>query len=198
MSPMRLLQHACKATEGEGEEVVKKQIAGQGNRSRYLNGRCRCAPCKAANSAYVRERRARNPHPNALVLDKAAKRHLRKLRRQGVGLDSIQDVTGLGRTTISDIRNGARSKITRTTERLILSVTKDAYAGGARIPARKTIYMVKRLVREGFTEERLSVRLGLERSTIPRLVKRNTLVEGVTQMKVERFYNRLMLESEAA
>lgn len=172
-----------------------RTIAPHGTRTRYLHRKCRCEPCREANSAYAAARYRNSARPNPLVPATAARKHLRLLNRHGVGIDSVSDVTGLGTSPLQQLRAGRRERVTLKTEQLILGVTIDAYAGGARIPARRTIYLVKRLRGEGFTYERLAVQLNLWPETLHRLVKRNGTVLADTQMRVEKFYNRLMLEA---
>lgn len=174
-----------------------RTIAPHGNRTRYIHRGCRCGPCREANRVYSVERRRQFPHPNALVSAKAVKRHLRLLGRRGVGLRAVRDVTGLNLTRLLELRSGNAGRVTRRTERLILNVTSEAYADAARIPGKRTICLIKRMKRQGFNYRQLALKLDLWPETLQRIVKRKGNVLAKTQMKVERFYNRLMAEAAA-
>lgn len=164
-----------------------------GTRTKYNYHGCRCDECKAANRIYTSARR--NTHPNALVSAKAAKKHLRKLQRGDVGLRAVRDVTGLSCSRLGDVRRGHAHRVTRSTERLILSVTPEAYSGGARVSGKQTLRLIQKLRDEGFTYQRLATQLNLWPKTLQRIVNRKGNVLADTQMRVERFYNLIMLEA---
>lgn len=163
-----------------------------GTRIRYVAG-CRCVPCRAANSRYesLRLRERRNGDWNGLVPADRARKHLRALSRAGVGRRSISEACDVGTTVICQIRSGAKTQIRARTERKILSVSKDAYAAGARVPAASTWVRIRRLLREGFTRGELAVRLGRQKRAL-QICRRRVLAR--TAMEVERFYERTMME----
>jgi hypothetical protein len=118
--------------------------------------------------------------------------------RRGVGLRSVSDVTGVTFSRLGDVRRGKSTRVTLRTERLILNVTANAYAGGARVNGNKTLRLVEKLRREGFTYERLAKQLDLWPETLHRMMKRKGDVIASTEMRVEKFYRALMAESEIA
>lgn len=161
-----------------------------GTRIRYIAG-CRCVPCRAANSRYEsgRLRARRNGDWNGLVPAARAKKHLRALTRVGVGRRSVAEASDVGETVIAEIRSGAKKQIRARTERRILSVTKDAVAGAACIPADRTWVLINRMLREGFTRGALAQRIGRKTPAL-QIGKRRVLAR--TAMEVERFYERIM------
>ena len=164
-------------------------------RSCYINHACRCKICSAASRVYHQRWRERHPNPNRLVSAERTWRHLCELSEQGVGVRSVADVTGLSTARLGSIRAGSKGRVTLSTERRVLSVTAEAYAGGAKVPAGKAKRMVKALRREGFTYKRLGDETGLWPRSIKQITTR-TWVRGKTQMRLERFYN--LLNQEAA
>lgn len=133
-----------------------------------------------------------SPRPNPLVPAKAVGKHLRKLQRHAVGLRAVRDVTGLSFSRLGDLRQGKARRVMLKTERLVLSVTVEAYAGGARISGKKTIRLIRDLRAEGFTYDRLAAQLNLWPDTLHRLVNRKGTVRADTAMRVEKFYNLVM------
>lgn len=160
-----------------------------GDRLRYVGG-CRCDDCRAANAAYERERiRARaNGDWNGLVPAHEARKHLRKLSRQGVGRRAIAAASDVGQTTLTAIRKGAKQQIRARTERAILAVTRAAASDHALVSAGRTWQRIRELLDEGYTEERLARELGY---ATPRLQFGRTRVTVRTDYEVERLHRRL-------
>lgn len=163
-----------------------------GTTARYNYHRCRCPECKEAQRLYSARRRRNNPHPNRLVSAKRVARHLRKLHRYEIGLRSLSDITGMSFPYLGAVRSGKRRRVRLQTERMILSITREAYAGGARIPSGPTAKRLRRLRREGFTYNKLGEQLNLWPETLMKIVNRKKTVRASTQMKVEKFYRRIM------
>lgn len=132
-----------------------------GDRLRYVGG-CRCDACRAANTAYERERaKARAAGDwNGLVPADRARAHMRKLSRQGVGRRAIAAASDVGDTVLSAIRNGKKRQIRARTERAILAVTKASASDHALVSAGRTWQLISELLAEGYTEERLAMELG--------------------------------------
>lgn len=124
-----------------------------GDRVRYVLG-CRCLPCRAANSRYETGRLAarKNGDWNGVVSSLAARNHLRKLRRRGVGLRAVADVTGVSRTILQGIAAGTRAQCRKRTETAILAVDSGARSGGSIVPAGRT-WRILRLLLADFTVE---------------------------------------------
>jgi hypothetical protein len=110
-----------------------------GTRTRYVNhDRCRCAACRAANTAY---QRSRTSGEQATVDASETRAHLRTLQAHGIGSRQAAQVGGIARTTIQEIRSGRRARIYRRTAEAILGVTtcdhvaQRSYVDGARTHA---------------------------------------------------------------
>ena len=138
-----------------------------GTRSRYSAGRCRCHDCRRANADYEHQRAKRRIFhgKNPFVSPDKARAHILSMRRQSVGYKTLADVANVPSSLVHLIINGERTKILRTTEAKILSVTVDSLADGARIPAGPTWVILDRLIGQGFTRTWLAQQLGSEAST---------------------------------
>jgi hypothetical protein len=139
-----------------------------GTRSRYVGGGCRCWPCRISNRLYNRERNRKlamgKAQPNPLVPADAARAHMRKLTRAGVGKRTLCDVAMLSMTVVERIRRGESRKIRRETEQAILSVGKAAAHGNALLPAGPTWKILDGLIEDGYTKTQLAKWLGYARS----------------------------------
>lgn len=159
-----------------------------GDRLKYLGG-CRCLPCRAANSRYASERQAarKNGDWNGLVSTSAARSHLRKLSRQGVGYKSVAEAAGVAKTILQEILFGNRKKIRRRTEQKILSVTKAAIADGALVSAEVTWKRIQWMLDEGYTKKAIAQMLGYKRA----LQIGKFAVTARTASRVERLWRRM-------
>lgn len=104
-----------------------------GDRRRYVHGRCRCAPCTAANTEYHRYRNRSIARPDTTwapqVAAAEAATRISHLRDLGLGLRRISELTGLSRSTLSEIANGDRQKVTARTVAALRSVDPVAADG---------------------------------------------------------------------
>lgn len=132
-----------------------------GDRLRYIGG-CRCDACRKANSAYESARqRARNAGDwNGIVPAAAARQHMLKLSRRGIGRRAIGAATDIADTVLSEIRSGRKQQIRARTERLILAVTPAVASDRAYVSAARTHQLIAALLDEGYTEAFLCQRLG--------------------------------------
>ena len=132
-----------------------------GTRLRYLAG-CKCFHCRRANSDYERERqKAREAGDwNGLVDAAAARAHLRKLARRGVGKRIVHAVSDVALSVIDAVRAGRKTRIRARTERKILAVTTAARGDKALVPAGPTWERIEWLLAEGFTKGRIARELG--------------------------------------
>lgn len=142
--------------------VIRKKHE-HGTRASYVTG-CRCALCRRANCQYQlqREKAQRSGEwtYNGLVPAEAARKHLLKLAKQGVGRRTVSSVTAIPQSTILKIRDGDRRNIRAKTERAILNVSKDAAHGAARIDASPTWRIINRLLERGMTKRSIAKALG--------------------------------------
>ncbi len=161
-----------------------------GTRNRYAAGRCRCDACRKANSLYENERqRARKAGDwNGYVPADAARAHLLKLSRQGVGRRAVRAATDLSETVLQRVRTGMATTIRARTERLILAVTKACISDGALVAAGKTQTLIAELLDEGYTKERICAERGVAKPYI-QIGRRR--VKASTAAQVERIHRRL-------
>lgn len=82
-----------------------------GIRMRYMAG-CRCLKCRMANSNYETSRvKARaSGDCNGVVDASAARKHVRKLSREGVGYKMVAEASGIASSILFAIRNGTRPR----------------------------------------------------------------------------------------
>lgn len=161
-----------------------------GSISRYVNRKCRCSSCKKANTVYQRKRR--KPHPNRKVSAIRSQKYLRRLNQHSMGLRSVAEIAEMTFGHLRRIRSGEIRKVRLTTQNAILSVPLIAHADAALIPGHKTHRMITHLRNEGFTYEQLALKFEMNPRTIKNFVERKHYVLAKTQMKVEKFYNRVM------
>lgn len=94
-----------------------------GTRARYLKDKCRCAPCREANAAYMRGRRsARRRGEVALVPAVRARRHLEQLLEGGLSVRKVATASGVARSTLQGVAAGEQQRITPDVERRLLTV----------------------------------------------------------------------------
>lgn len=127
---------------------------------------------------------------NGLVSALPAKRHLARLNKAGVGLRAVAASVDVARSILQKIKSGSKQQIRANTERKILSVTRDAFSGGAQVPASSTNRQLISLLNEGFTKRRLAKELGykgpaLQLGTLPKITGRNAV-------RVDHLYRRYM------
>jgi hypothetical protein len=111
-------------------------VRSHGTRAKYVVERCRCADCRRANSAYQTANEKRRsyerfgdvtPH---LVPAREAMAYLLRLRQNGVGLRRISMLTGLSRTSLEELAQGRRRRVTWRTYDLVTGVCLDDRAPG--------------------------------------------------------------------
>jgi hypothetical protein len=173
-----------------GLKPAAELAKGCGTRLQYHAG-CRCYFCRTANSDYERERVAARKRGewNGLVDASAAREHLLKLRKQGVGRRAVRLATDLNLSVIIKIYQGTRTKIRASTEKKILAVTPASRLDGAHVSAKQTWRRLDQLLDEGFTKERLAQELGFKSPKIA-IGKNKCTVEMAG--RVERLWNSYM------
>lgn len=168
-----------------------------GTRVRYYAG-CRCNACRAANSAYERERaeaRSRG-EGNGIVSAAHARAHLLWLSKRGVGRKTAADAAKVASSIVSKIIDGQRLKIRAQTERRILAVTETTAADGARRSARATWRMLDELLAAGYSQATVASEI-LGRPVRSLQISRR-LVEVRTEALVRAAWERLRLAEPKA
>ncbi len=163
-----------------------------GTRVKYKAG-CRCLACRAANARYeaARNRASSTGNWNGLVSAEAARKHILKLSKQGVGRRAIAAASDIAEKVIFRIRSGRQSKVRKSTEDRILAVSNQALSDGALIPAHGAWKQIKALLAEGFTKAELARRLGYRS---PSLQIGKTRIQARTGARIDRLFRVLMKE----
>lgn len=158
-------------------------------RARYAAG-CRCDACRKANRDYERARMAARKTVgwSGLVDATAARMHLMKLRRRGVGKAAVAAATNISQGVLHYIINGTRLQIHARTARKILAVTPAMASDHATVPAAATWRRIRDLMEAGYTRAQIRTALGITGRAI-RFGKRRVLV--ATAAKVERVHRKL-------
>jgi hypothetical protein len=164
-----------------------------GQHSAYVLDRCRCEPCKQANTAYEKNR-AQRIEP-AYVLASEARAHVVWLSTQGVGRKQIAKVTGVAHGTLcklmfGDNARGSRpsKRIRRRTHEAIMAVTP-ADCGGNRkvISAAPTWALLDEMIAAGVPRSAIATALGYKAHTLQ--IKRTT-VSPANRDRVEALHAR--------
>ena len=159
-----------------------------GTRLRYLAG-CKCFHCRRANSDYERERQAARAAGdwNGVVDAAAARAHLRRLARQGVGRRMVASASDVALSVVQAVRSGRKTRIRARTERRILAVTKACRGDAVHVDARPTWERIEWLLAEGFSKARIARELGMKR---PALQIKKHRVTVRTAAQVEALWRR--------
>lgn len=102
-----------------------------GTRVRYVTG-CRCELCRKAHSAYEKARYAarRRGESNQIVSASPVARHLRKLRRLGVGYKAVAAFTGVAASALAKVLSLKKRRVRAKTARLVLACGADVVLRG--------------------------------------------------------------------
>lgn len=169
-------------------------LIAHGDRRTYRRG-CRCLPCRAANAAYERCRRAGDllPDPAEMVDAVFAEMHLTALRGQGVGYRQAARLAGLCDRLVSDIRSGRRTRIRADTQTRILGV-RPVLAHGQSITGWRSWRLIDSLKREEFTQGAIAQMLGNRHPSL-QLGKKRMRVRSA--LRVRAVWNRQVNDEEA-
>lgn len=154
---------------------------------------CRCDRCTAATQEYMRSYYLDKKDGLRRLVDAGpARAHLLLLQQCGLGYRPISDAADVDQQTLVAIRLGRVTRIRRSTEAKILSVTGDAVADGTKVPARRCHQMLRELVSEGYTRAQIARALGFKRGCLKPLYR--TRVTAKTEMRVKKLYRRSFYE----
>jgi hypothetical protein len=152
---------------------------------------CKCFKCRRANSDYERMRKAARLAGdwNGIVPAAAARAHLMKLARAGVGRRAVGDVTDLSDSILHEIRKRRRLYIRARTERKILAVTPaTARSDQAKVPAGRTWRLLGQLINEGYSKAAIARLLGYRS---PALQLRRDRITARNEQRVIALHRRL-------
>ena len=178
-----------------------------GTRAAYVQDRCGCVPCTAANTEAERRRSTAIAYGTwtGLVDAAAARGHVQSLRAQGLSLKRIAQLSGVGQGTLNALVYGepARgrrplSQVRPDTERRLLAVRFQASAvlPGRRVDATGTRRRLQALATLGWSVTSLAARSDLALRTLRRALT-TTTVTAETARTVGRLYDQLRAEPAA-
>ena len=178
-----------------------------GTRAAYVQDRCGCGPCTAANTEAERRRSTAIAYGtwSGLVDAAAARGHVQSLRGQGLSLKRIAQLSGVGQGTLNALVYGepARgrrplSQVRPDTERRLLAVRfqVSAVPPGHRVDATGTRRRLQALATLGWSVTSLAARSDLALRTLRRALT-TTTVTANTARTVGRLYDQLRAEPAA-
>ena len=174
-----------------------------GTRAAYVQDRCGCGPCTAANTEAERRRAKAIAYGTwrGLVDAAAASAHVQSLREQGLSLSlkRIAQLSGIGQGTLSALVYGEPSRgrppltqVRTDTHRRLLAVRfqPDAVAPGRRLDATGTRRRLQALATLEWSVTSLAARSELAVRTLRRALT-STTVTAETARAVGRLYDQL-------
>lgn len=144
-----------------------------GTRSCYVQHKCRCAPCTQANRDYQRNRERHHarvrygiedPKPDRLIDADEVRDHIAFLRSKGIGLRTIAEHTGLGRTALQQLASGESRQVQPANAMKILAVPATAQPAVTLVDARPTWQLIRQLRRVGVPKVRIAEAIGQTRA----------------------------------
>lgn len=175
-------------------QVCPSEHAHGGTHTCYKDHKCRCADCRAHNTASVYAwREQKRAGTNTPTVDASeARAHLLELAAAGMGYRAIADRAGVGYSVIQRTASGVRTRINQLSAECILAVTlripeptpaKNVDATGTRRRLQALTWM-------GWTGEDLMVRIGKRSEESTRLMT-SRLVFAETRDLVSAMYDDL-------
>lgn len=172
-----------------------------GTRGAYVQDRCGCAPCTAANTEAERRRSRAIAYGtwSGLVGAAAAREHVQSLREQGLSLKRIAQLSGVGQGTLSALVYGEPSRarpplsqVRPDTERRLLTVRfqASAVAPGRRVDATGTRRRLQALAILGWSVTSLTAGSDLPMRTLRRALI-TTTVTAETARAIGKLYDQL-------
>ena len=178
-----------------------------GTRAAYVQDRCGCGPCTAANTEAERRRSTAIAYGTwrGLVDAAAARAHVQSLREQGLSLKRISELSGVGQGSLNALVYGEPSRgrppltqVRPDTQRRLLAVRFEPakVAAGRRVDATGTRRRLQALVTLGWSVASLAARSELAPRTLQRALT-STTVTAETARGVDRLYAQLRAEPAA-
>ena len=152
-----------------------------GTRAAYVLDRCRCAPCTAANTVQARRRStaiAYGTWPGLVDAD-LVRAHVRAFRADGLSVQRIAELSGVGQGTLSALVYRARAgqprppaRVRADTQRRLLAVRFDpaSVAAGRRIDATGARRRLQALTALGWSAACLALRTDRTVRTLRRIL----------------------------
>jgi len=153
---------------------------------------CRCLPCTDAAVLYNKlSVRRRINGIDTLFDNTEAREHLKFLRANGVGLRTVSEQSGIGRTALAQIINGRTKRARAETIAKILAVGTHVRAPGALVDATRTWELIEDMLRYGYTKGDLARRLGSEYEKPALQIQRDVVLQS-TADKVAELHAQLV------
>lgn len=152
--------------------VQRTQTRRHGTRAAYVFGvgpergtGCRCEECRTANRNYQRGRDRARRRPDeelkpARVDATEAREHLLWLGKEGVGLRTVSERSGIARSTLGEIRSGRRLRCTPRLVDKVLAVGLHRASNGCHIDASHTWQLLDELFALGYSKTEIARQLG--------------------------------------
>lgn len=174
-------------------------MAEHGTRTRYVRSKCRCEPCTVANRVYARENERHHARVrygieqpvDKFVDAKETREHLAWLRSFGVGLRTVRQLTGIGRTALQQIVSGETKKVHKDTETKVLGLWRDTRHPLVIVDAAPTLKRIAWLQEQGWSRARIARELGY-RSPVLQINRQR--IRYATEQRVERLVKRVLLD----
>lgn len=167
----------------------------------YVLDRCRCHPCKDANTAYESNRARQTAYGRSNLVDaQPARDHVRALGAAGMGWKRVADVAGVSHGALWKLMYGKRGadgaprpsrRVTRAVSDRLLAVTLDL-RDGAVVDQTSTTLRVRALVALGWSQSKIAQRLGIGRANFT-LARGDQQITLRTRRAVSDLYDELSM-----
>jgi predicted ArsR family transcriptional regulator len=114
-----------------------------------------------------------------------AREHLEYLSAKGVGMRTVQERSGVGRTTLQSIVRGSARRSRAETIAAILAVGTHVRAPGGRVDAGPTWELLEDMLRYGYTQGYLAKRLGATYHTPVLQISRDMVLQATADKVAE-------------
>lgn len=167
-----------------------------GTRTHYVKG-CRCNDCRTANREYARNRDRHLRRvaygietPRDRYVDATETReHLEWLRSWGIGLRTVSQHTGIGRSALQQIVSGETRKVLASTEYEVLNLLRDTRHGQVIVDAGPTWKRIAWLQSQGWSKARIARELGYRS---PALQFRTDRITYRLEQRVENLVRKVL------
>jgi transcriptional regulator with XRE-family HTH domain len=167
-----------------------------GTDNAYTADKCRCTPCRQAHNKAARDRRRQQAYGRYTKTKRPAQtaiNHINTLRAQGITLKQIHTATGVAMITLSEITLSKRPIIQAATETRILNYNPgpEHASPHATTNTPGTARRLQALQYNGWDQDTLALKLGLQRSHVWKLTHQRTGATTPIAQRVKTLYDQL-------
>lgn len=157
---------------------------------------CRCEGCTVTAQNYQERRRKLIAYGRwpGLVEGAAAREHLAQLRKSGMGIRRISELTGLADVHIRQIASGEILRVSERTQAVILALKPGNVADGAFIDATGTKRRLQALCAVGWTWVALADELGIFAANVNRITQHAKVTKRFAA-EVAEMYDRVWADT---